>query len=27
MATSVMLGDFREHQATRSEFLRLIGKS
>ena len=26
MATSVMLGDFREHQATRSEFLRLIGK-
>ena len=27
MASSVMLGDFREHQATRSEFLRLIGKS
>ena len=27
MATSVMLGDFRDHQATRSEFLRLIGKS
>ena len=27
MATSVMLGDFREHQATRSEFLRIIGKS
>ena len=27
MATSVMLGDFREHQATRSEFFRLIGKS
>ena len=26
MASSVMLGDFREHQATRSEFLRLIGK-
>jgi GTP cyclohydrolase I len=26
MATSVMLGDFRAHQATRSEFLRLIGK-
>ena len=26
MATSVMLGDFREHQATRNEFLRLIGK-
>jgi len=27
MASSVMLGDFREHQATRSEFFRLIGKS
>ena len=27
MATSVMLGDFREHPATRREFLRLIGKS
>ena len=26
MASSVMLGDFREHQATRSEFLRLIGQ-
>ena len=26
MASSVMLGDFRDHQATRSEFLRLIGK-
>ena len=26
MASSVMLGDFREHQATRSEFMRLIGK-
>jgi GTP cyclohydrolase I len=26
MASSVMLGDFREHQATRSEFLRLIGR-
>lgn len=26
MASSVMLGDFREHQATRSEFFRLIGK-
>jgi len=27
MATSVMLGDFREHPATRAEFMRLIGKS
>jgi GTP cyclohydrolase I len=27
MASSVMLGDFRAHQATRSEFMRLIGKS
>ena len=26
MSSSVMLGSFREHQATRSEFLRLIGK-
>jgi len=26
MLTSVMLGAFREQQATRSEFLRLIGK-
>lgn len=26
MASSVMLGDFRNHPATRSEFLRLIGK-
>ena len=26
MASSVMLGDFREQQATRSEFMRLIGK-
>jgi GTP cyclohydrolase I len=26
MASSVMLGDFRAHQATRSEFMRLIGK-
>lgn len=26
MSTSVMLGHFRESQATRSEFLRLIGK-
>ncbi|MDB4021636.1 GTP cyclohydrolase I FolE [Litorivicinus sp.] len=26
MASSMMLGDFRAHQATRSEFLRLIGK-
>ena len=27
MASSVMLGDFREQQATRSEFMRLIGKA
>lgn len=27
MATSVMLGDFRKNQPTRSEFMRLIGKS
>ena len=26
MSTSVMMGSFREQQATRSEFLRLIGK-
>ena len=26
MASSVMLGDFREQQATRSEFMRLIGQ-
>jgi GTP cyclohydrolase I len=26
MSTSVMLGSFRESPATRSEFLRLIGK-
>lgn len=26
MSTSVMMGSFRESQATRSEFLRLIGK-
>ncbi|RKR06429.1 GTP cyclohydrolase I [Kushneria sinocarnis] len=26
MKTSVMLGDFREHQATRNEFLNLAGR-
>jgi len=26
MVTSVMLGSFRRSQATRDEFLRLIGK-
>jgi len=25
MRTSVMQGDFRENQATRNEFMRLIG--
>ena len=27
MASSVMLGEMRENQATRFEFLRLIGKN